>query len=330
MSGTRLTLCKGDVTSLTAECELLGRILRVSQLQHGRAIYYQRLQGAQKRFLAAIGSCADSAVTRTDGPLAACKAVERALEAIPSAWAKLQHLLAQTYFMPFALACIALLSRVATLLASIHRALDTDPTSEIELPLLLTLTGARRNRAPPARQPILGAGSSSETGGSSTAAASVAAAMADPPAHLQDGGGDDEDDFGECVDDDLFFIDALPMPVQSDVAPVPMPDAAPAIQQTAISKAAPQTNQSSWLLESERSPPHEPAPDPGQQEETAADKACGSKRCRTDKVLRQEEGTTHLLGMGSLLHAHMGRWAAQRHRRRAAESVLDAAYRTRT
>ena len=43
-------------------------------------------------------------------------AIERALDAIPPPWLKLRHLLAQTYFMPFALTCIALLSRVRQLI----------------------------------------------------------------------------------------------------------------------------------------------------------------------------------------------------------------------
>ena len=98
------------VRSLRSEHALLARILKAHKLQHGRAPYYHQLRGALKRLVAADESCAPAAIELADGPAAACVAIERALNSIPAPWLKLRHLLAQTYFMPFALAGLAVLS----------------------------------------------------------------------------------------------------------------------------------------------------------------------------------------------------------------------------
>jgi hypothetical protein len=110
----------GAVRELASELELLERILRVSRLQHGRALYYHRLRHVQKRLAAAVSCCRPPELAQNGGKAAACTAAEVALDAIPSPWTRLRHLMAQTYFMTFALTCMALLSRAATLLARIH------------------------------------------------------------------------------------------------------------------------------------------------------------------------------------------------------------------
>ena len=82
--------------ALASELALLTRILRVSRLQHGRALYYHRLRDAHKRLTAALACCAPTLLAASDGKATAHACIERALDAIPSPWRKLRHLLAQT------------------------------------------------------------------------------------------------------------------------------------------------------------------------------------------------------------------------------------------
>ena len=76
------------------------------------------------------------ALWRASGPAAACTAIEAALDAIPPAWLKLRHLLSQTYFMPFSLACLASLSRAASLLARVHGSLGAKSDARRRVRLL--------------------------------------------------------------------------------------------------------------------------------------------------------------------------------------------------
>jgi hypothetical protein len=105
---------------LGKELELLKRVVGVSRQQHRRGIYYQRLRGATNRILAAHARCSPTAIVSPGGGLHGLAAIEDALNAVPAAWTPLRQLLVQTYFMPFALTCLALLSRSATVLAKLH------------------------------------------------------------------------------------------------------------------------------------------------------------------------------------------------------------------
>ena len=211
---------------LGRELELLARVVSASRQQHHRAGYYQRLRGAQKRLCEAHTCCGPLALSSTQGPEAAIASIERALHALPAPWMRLRHLLAQTFFMPFSLTCLAVLSRSASLLAQLHTMLlprsaavkrGAAPTFAASLPPLL-LALARSN------EPQLQSEAPSRRfGGADTAslAAAAAAAAADTTtseAHLgvflasADGASavaptglleadDADDDVGEPVDD---------------------------------------------------------------------------------------------------------------------------------
>ena len=101
-------------SSLSDALRLCERIVRVSQLQHHRALYFKRLRDVEKRLRASIVALAGGDDQST------LEALEAALRSVDPAWLAFRHLLAQTYFMPLALVCVALLSRCATLLAEAH------------------------------------------------------------------------------------------------------------------------------------------------------------------------------------------------------------------
>eukprot|EP00966_Prymnesium_polylepis_P264449 6109624-Prymnesium_polylepis.1 len=107
---------------LAEESRTLDQLVRASQLQHRRALYMQRLVDVQRQ-LKAVLSTSDDRELRAGNAAAAVASAERALERIAPAWLKIRDLLAQTYFMPFALCHLALLSRAATLIAQLHAAL---------------------------------------------------------------------------------------------------------------------------------------------------------------------------------------------------------------
>ena len=94
--------------------------------------------------------CKPSGLAPIGGAEAAVAAIERALHALPAPFALLRHQLAMTYFMPFALTCLASIGRAATLLAQLHAQVSTRATGRIlrqnpEPPLLLAL--ARKSDA---------------------------------------------------------------------------------------------------------------------------------------------------------------------------------------
>ena len=188
------------VRSLRSEHALLARILKAHKLQHGRAPYYHQLRGALKRLVAADERCAPAAIELADGPAAACVAIERALNAIPGPWLKLRHLLAQTYFMPFALAGLAVLSRSATLLASLHSSLGG--ARKATAPLLLALAQPLE-KTDAVLDKIFG----DVDGGESPPPAPT-----DSQPSAEDNGDGDDDDVGEPVVDvdSLIYIDPLP------------------------------------------------------------------------------------------------------------------------
>ena len=140
---TTMPTVQSDVAALGREVELLARILKVAQFQHRRAIYYQRLRASHVKLNAAVRCCAASSLASTGGAAAACKALEAALHCIPASHAYLRHSFLQTYFMPLALTCLALLSRCALLAVNIHTALQKENGLQSargnERPVLLSL-----------------------------------------------------------------------------------------------------------------------------------------------------------------------------------------------
>ena len=96
--------------TLAEELRALRQLLRAHRLQHHRAPYFRRVVECHKLGVEAATAPADDAAD----------AIERALHAIAPAWLELRRLLAQSYFMPYALAHLAVLSRVASLLAEQH------------------------------------------------------------------------------------------------------------------------------------------------------------------------------------------------------------------
>ncbi|KAL1523951.1 hypothetical protein AB1Y20_018867 [Prymnesium parvum] len=108
--------------SLAEEVQLLDSLLRAHQLQHRRALYMQRLLDVRRRLKAVLLSCEEPSL-RAGRVQHAVDAAELALERIAPAWLALRELLAQTYFMPFALCLLALLSKAATLVAQLHAGL---------------------------------------------------------------------------------------------------------------------------------------------------------------------------------------------------------------
>lgn len=193
--------------ALTREYELLQRILRVSRLQHGRALYYHRLSAVRKALGAALDCCSESSLATTGGSAVALAAIERVLHAIPAPWLRLRHLMAQTYFMTFALSCLALLSRAASLLAEMHAELGGHASEPMEaagvagyLPSLLALARPHGSSAAVLSQIFGGANAG---GGVAVASAARPPPGAGPSVSESDSGRNREGDgLGNDVNDD--------------------------------------------------------------------------------------------------------------------------------
>ena len=305
---------------------LLGRILRVSRLQHGRAPYYHRLRDLHKRLQAVLRCCTVTALAASGSTAMAHAAIERALDAIPPPWLKLRHLLAQTYFMPFALAGLALLSRTATLLADMHSSLGS--TGRKTSCLLLALSHTYNEEPATMLDKIFANG---------PGAASTFDTTSTPAANAKAAADDESDDLGEPMDEDsnntngtavkmldqdvssLFFIDPCPagkrepatikedqlrrtpsppIPAAQDDASSTMPDSAPT-----ESAAAALPAQGSVAMD-------------------AAPTHAHANSQRSYRPLRQHRAaigapahsSRRLFARGSLLHAHLaGGYPGRRH-----------------
>ena len=100
----------GEWQKLTAEAAVLEKLVQVHRLQHRRTGYFARVLDVRRGVRTVLGP----------GEGASLAQVEQVLHAIRAAWKDLQSLLIQTYFMPYALVHLALLSRLATLLTAHH------------------------------------------------------------------------------------------------------------------------------------------------------------------------------------------------------------------
>jgi len=101
---------------LKTEAALLDSLVRVSRLQHRRAPYFARVLDMRRRLHAVLPGLKGGSKIRSN----AVANTELALHAIPAAWKEMHLLLTQSFFMPYALTHLALLARVAALLAAHH------------------------------------------------------------------------------------------------------------------------------------------------------------------------------------------------------------------
>ena len=167
--GTPADELRADRGTLAEELRALRQLIRAHRLQHHRAPYFRRVVECHKLGVEAATPPADDAAD----------AIERALHAIAPAWLELRRLLAQSYFMPYALAHLAVLSRVATLLAEQH------PSGRGAAALLALRADAQRDAA---LARVFGAPD-----------AAAAALPEAPPPPANDGDDSDDDDVGEAV-----------------------------------------------------------------------------------------------------------------------------------
>jgi len=104
------------IAALREELALLDRVVNAHKVVHRRARYFQYVRMVRRHVhtvLAVVAGRLGTALT----------CIERALRLVTAAWSELRHLLAQSFFMPLALVLLALLARIARLLASLHAAL---------------------------------------------------------------------------------------------------------------------------------------------------------------------------------------------------------------
>lgn len=129
-------------SELDGEYRILSSLVRANRVQHRRALYMHRILDVHRQLRLTLAASEDREI-RAGRVELALAAAERTLEQIPSAWLKLRELIAQTYFMPFALCHLALLSRSASILAKMHLVLQAtlgiSNRQDHELPLLLGL-----------------------------------------------------------------------------------------------------------------------------------------------------------------------------------------------
>ena len=126
---------------LASEYRTLTSLVRANRMQHRRALYMQRVLDVHRQLRLAL-SASEGSEIQAGCVEPALAAAERALERIPPAWLKLRDLIAQTYFIPFALCHLALLSRSASLLSQLHFVLCTSGNAtqvSRKLPCLLAL-----------------------------------------------------------------------------------------------------------------------------------------------------------------------------------------------
>jgi hypothetical protein len=319
------------VKSLADESALLARVLRVSRLQHGRALYYQRLSCAHKRLLDALACCTPAALEATRGPAAARAAVERALDAIPSPWHKLRHLLSQTYFMTFALACLSLLSRASSLLARVHGSLGgTGAASSARRPVLLELAPHARTEAVLDKLFADGAAEVRATPTPAPAAHTPTEHATDAATGAEDGYATD-DDVGVPVSapgtadepvDALIFIDPLPA-ASAAVAHIPLAPAvaAPIASDDPVPPPAPSPSAPHLPPAPAPPAPVPPLPEPPALAPPLADPLCAppvpSRAAPPKRVARSGHRAVRreyhrLLSLGSLVHASLARRRSSR------------------
>jgi len=200
---------------LAAEIELLDQLVKTHRQVHRRADYFQRIDSVRRAVHTAFDAlhgrwqpavvkrCASGWLMTMAGDSLVLAAVDRALGRIPPAWRLLHHLLAQSYFMPYALVHLAILARLSTLLMSERtRLAQTGARAAGDPPLLCALTGGAVGVAPDAAGGQVGAtravsGCASSTG---SLARPVGALSASPAAAAA--GVESDDDLGEAVADE--------------------------------------------------------------------------------------------------------------------------------
>jgi len=196
-----------NAVPLAAEIGLLDQLVKTHRQVHRRGDYFQRVDSVRRAVHVAFDAIRAGQRRPTKGgrPVgvpdraAALAAVDRALHCIPPAWRLLQHLLAQTYFMPYALVHVAILSRLASLLAAERVLLygSSATSTAARPPLLYALAGGAIVPAGVGESPISGraVAAARAEGGAPPAEARTAAAAAGSAL-------EGEDDLGEAVAED--------------------------------------------------------------------------------------------------------------------------------
>ncbi len=203
------------MNSLREEWTLLKRLTKTHRAAHGRTRYHKAADYAAR------------AIAKTLLDAAALPQLERALHAVARAYNEYRHLLAQTFFMAYAMVHLAILARAADLLANEHaRLASTQPLGEATSgrppPILLALapSSALKTMAHLLGSALHGGRSlelPAKDGAAAAANVAGAAALAE-----------DSDDVGEVVPEDYevkhettrFAIDLVPdaplFPMQDD------------------------------------------------------------------------------------------------------------------
>ena len=201
------------MNSLREEWTLLKRLTKTHRAAHGRTRYHKAADYAVR------------AIAKTLQDAVALPQLERALHAVAKAYNEYRHLLAQTFFMAYAMVHLAILARAADLLANEHARLTSiqplgEATSGRPPPILLALAPSSAHET---MARLLGStlhgGTSLEFSAKDGAVANVAGAAAVA---------EDSDDVGEVVPEDYeveyetvrFAIDPVPdaplFPMQDD------------------------------------------------------------------------------------------------------------------
>jgi hypothetical protein len=111
---------------LRRERDVFNLLLKCSKRQHGATLYYRKLSIAARHLSRAHASVGDAAVE----PALAVASLNQTQSLLRAAFVEVECLLAQSYFMPFALAALASTARLATL--SAHVALSAARRSGME------------------------------------------------------------------------------------------------------------------------------------------------------------------------------------------------------
>jgi hypothetical protein len=202
---------------LAAEIDVLNQLVKTHRQVHRRADYFQRIDSVRRAVRTAFDALQErrqpgmvkrhvfGGLLTVPGESLALAAVDRALDRIPPAWRLLHHLLAQSYFMPYALVHLAVLARLSTLLTQERTCLaQSGARTAGDPPLLCALAGEAAAPDAPGGQVKTAravAGCEWSTSAVALSSAAVNASTLNAPAAAAAGIESDED-LGEAVVDE--------------------------------------------------------------------------------------------------------------------------------
>lgn len=108
------------LAELAKERAIFALLLRSSRRQHGKTVYFRKLDIAHRHLARTCASCV--AESAQEPSAQQVEAFDRVQELLRAAFCEIESLLAQSYFMPFALTALASIARLATL--SAHAAIS--------------------------------------------------------------------------------------------------------------------------------------------------------------------------------------------------------------